>query len=45
MNKKANILSIDGAQGEGGGQVLRTSLSLSMITGEPFHMTSIRAGT
>lgn len=44
MNKKANILSIDGSQGEGGGQVLRTSLSLSMITGQSFHMTGIRAG-
>jgi RNA 3'-terminal phosphate cyclase (ATP) len=44
MNQKANILSIDGSQGEGGGQVLRTSLSLSMITGQPFHMTGIRAG-
>lgn len=35
---------INGGQGEGGGQVLRTSLSLSMVTGKPFHIDSIRAG-
>ncbi len=34
---------IDGAQGEGGGQVLRTALSLSLITGRPFRMEHIRA--
>ncbi|HEX7836928.1 MAG TPA: RNA 3'-terminal phosphate cyclase [Kofleriaceae bacterium] len=35
---------IDGARGEGGGQILRTSLALSMITGRPLHMQRIRAG-
>ena len=30
--------------GEGGGQVLRTSLALSLITGRPFQMKNIRAG-
>ena len=35
---------IDGARGEGGGQILRTSLALSMITGRPLHMERIRAG-
>lgn len=35
---------IDGSKGEGGGQVLRSSLSLSMITGRPFTLTNIRAG-
>jgi RNA 3'-terminal phosphate cyclase (ATP) len=34
---------IDGSQGEGGGQVLRTSLALSLITGEPFRIENIRA--
>jgi RNA 3'-terminal phosphate cyclase (ATP) len=34
---------IDGSQGEGGGQVLRTALSLSMVTGTAFRMTNIRA--
>lgn len=34
---------IDGATGEGGGQILRTSLSLSAITGKPFKMVNVRA--
>ena len=37
------MISIDGSKGEGGGQVLRTSLSLSAITGLPFHIKKIRA--
>jgi RNA 3'-terminal phosphate cyclase (ATP) len=36
------MLEIDGSQGEGGGQVLRTSLSLSALTGRSFHLTNIR---
>jgi RNA 3'-terminal phosphate cyclase (ATP) len=35
--------TIDGSQGEGGGQVLRTSLALSLVTGEPFRMLNVRA--
>lgn len=38
------MLVIDGSQGEGGGQVLRTCLSLSLITGQPFRIEQIRAG-
>lgn len=38
----ATELHIDGAQGEGGGQVLRTSLALSVITGRPFRISRIR---
>ncbi|MAO24358.1 MAG: RNA 3'-phosphate cyclase [Phycisphaerae bacterium] len=38
------MIKIDGSMGEGGGQVLRTSLALSMVTGQPFVMSSIRAG-
>lgn len=34
---------IDGSRGEGGGQILRTSLALSMITGTPVRITNIRA--
>ncbi len=33
---------IDGSIGEGGGQVIRTSLSLSMITGRPVRLKNIR---
>jgi RNA 3'-terminal phosphate cyclase (ATP) len=38
------MIRIDGSQGEGGGQVLRTALALSLVTGTPFTMTNIRAG-
>lgn len=38
------MLTIDGSQGEGGGQVLRTALTLSMITGTPFRIENVRAG-
>jgi RNA 3'-terminal phosphate cyclase (ATP) len=37
------MLTIDGSTGEGGGQILRTSLSLSMITGQPVRIERIRA--
>ncbi len=39
-----NTLHIDGSFGEGGGQIIRTALSLSMITQTPIHITNIRAG-
>ncbi|WP_144392108.1 RNA 3'-terminal phosphate cyclase [Pleionea sediminis] len=42
MNK--NKIIIDGSQGEGGGQILRSSLSLSMCLGTPIEVTNIRAG-
>lgn len=38
------MLTIDGSQGEGGGQILRTALSLSMITRTPFRIERVRAG-
>ena len=38
------MIEIDGSLGEGGGQVLRTCLSLSVLTGQPFHLSKIRAG-
>ena len=37
-------VTLDGAQGEGGGQILRTALALSVITGQPLHLHAIRAG-
>ena len=35
---------IDGSQGEGGGQILRSTLALSMCTGIPVRIENIRAG-
>jgi RNA 3'-terminal phosphate cyclase (ATP) len=37
------MIRIDGSFGEGGGQILRTSLSLSLVTGKPFRIDNIRA--
>ncbi len=38
------MLQLDGSRGEGGGQILRTSLALAMITGKSFQLRQIRAG-
>lgn len=38
------MVAINGSDGEGGGQILRTSLALAMITGRPLEMSRIRAG-
>lgn len=38
------FIEIDGSFGEGGGQMLRTSLTLSLLTGRPFRIVNIRAG-
>ncbi len=40
----AVLKQIDGAQGEGGGQILRSALALSMVTGTPMRIHNIRAG-
>lgn len=37
------LVTLDGSYGEGGGQILRTALSLSLLTGRPFRMIKIRA--
>ena len=39
----ADWITIDGSAGEGGGQILRTSLALSLVTGRPFRIENIRA--
>ena len=38
------MIKIDGSYGEGGGQIIRTSLALSLITGKSFEIKNIRAG-
>lgn len=38
-----SLIPIDGAQGEGGGQVLRTALTLAAVTGQGFEISRIRA--
>lgn len=38
------MIRIDGAQGEGGGQILRSALTLSLLTGKSFVIDRIRAG-
>lgn len=42
--KKNQVLKIDGSTGEGGGQIIRTALALSMLTGTPIEISNIRAG-
>jgi RNA 3'-terminal phosphate cyclase (ATP) len=43
MDRSA-FLEIDGGAGEGGGQILRTSLALALLTGQAFHLRNVRAG-
>ncbi|MBN9168114.1 MAG: RNA 3'-terminal-phosphate cyclase [Myxococcales bacterium 68-20] len=38
------MLVIDGGGGEGGGQIVRTALTLSMVTGTPVTIENVRAG-
>jgi RNA 3'-terminal phosphate cyclase (ATP) len=37
------LVDLDGSFGEGGGQILRTSLTLSLLTGKPFRLRNVRA--
>lgn len=38
-----DLIALDGAHGEGGGQILRTALALSAVTGQGFRVERIRA--
>ncbi len=37
------MIEIDGAYGEGGGQLVRTAVALAAITGEPIRLVNVRA--
>lgn len=39
-----SMIEIDGSFGEGGGQIVRTAVSLSAVTAKPVHITKIRLG-
>lgn len=39
-----SAIEIDGSEGEGGGQIVRTSLALAAVTGIPVRITNIRGG-
>ena len=43
VSLKTYMLSIDGSYGEGGGQIIRTSLALSLVTGKAFRAERVRA--
>jgi len=40
----SGLIEIDGSYGEGGGQILRTSVSLAALTMKPVRISKIRAG-
>ena len=42
MDTSSELIELDGRTGEGGGQILRTALGLSVATGRPFRIHDIR---
>jgi len=43
MHSNDGFIRIDGSYGEGGGQILRTAVALSIITSKPIEVSNIRA--
>jgi RNA 3'-terminal phosphate cyclase (ATP) len=43
VSSSTRLITLDGSKGEGGGQILRTALSLSLLTGRPFRIVKVRA--
>ncbi len=41
--REKKMIVIDGSTGEGGGQILRSALGLSLVSGKPFQIRNIRA--
>ncbi|MCA1595435.1 MAG: RNA 3'-terminal phosphate cyclase [Chloroflexi bacterium] len=44
MSNQTALIRIDGSYGEGGGQIIRTSVSLAAITGQAVEISQVRAG-
>jgi RNA 3'-terminal phosphate cyclase (ATP) len=42
-SSKSKLVTLDGSSGEGGGQILRSALTLAMLTGRPFRIVKVRA--
>ncbi|MFA5312498.1 MAG: RNA 3'-terminal phosphate cyclase [Methanomassiliicoccales archaeon] len=42
--ERRDVIEIDGAEGEGGGQIVRTAVALSALTGKDVAIANIRAG-
>lgn len=45
MSAHSTLLTLDGSHGEGGGALLRTALSMSVLTQQAFRVEHIRTGT
>ena len=39
-----DVIEIDGAHGEGGGQIVRGALGLALATGRGFNLRNVRGG-
>lgn len=44
MPETTDVTTIDGSLGEGGGQIVRSSLAIAAIKGQPIRIANIRAG-